>query len=80
MAEEDPPPTPPQGRGEFILFIMSSRQSEATRDLYDTINEILPPYGRQNDRVEAPRPSTREGSYIPLYNVIPTERSDEGSL
>ena len=30
---------------------VSSRQSEATRDLYDTINEILPPYSRQNDKV-----------------------------
>ncbi len=30
---EDPPPSPPQGRGVIFLFIMSSRQSEATRDL-----------------------------------------------
>ena len=57
--EEDPPPTPPQGRGVIFLFIMSSRQSEAMRDLVVVKEEILPSFGRQNDRVLKERDFSR---------------------
>ena len=52
--EKDPPPAPPQGRGVIFLLLCHPDRAIATRDLYDTINEILPPFGRQNDRVEDP--------------------------
>ena len=60
MAEEDPPLSPPQGRGVVIPFLVSSRQSEAMRDLIIAYMEkILPPFGRQNDKKKGGRQNDR---------------------
>ncbi|MBP3566668.1 MAG: hypothetical protein J6J76_03855 [Paraprevotella sp.] len=42
------------------LFFCHPDRAIATRDLYDSINEILPPYGRQNDRVEDSPPDKNQ--------------------
>ena len=61
MAEEDLPPSPPQGRGAVILLLCHPDRAIATRDLVVAYMEkIILSYSRQNDRVEDSPPDKNQ--------------------